>query len=320
MSGDQESFTPLPEVLSLLPKKTGNDINGKGEDIKRQPSPVMWHPPDIIPHGELQKWFFANANAEGATKHRLTNEEFTRQPLPELASERPDWSAAQWSAKVKEAALAREADLVGIARMRPEWVFEGYDAPYEWMIVLAVAMDYACLSTAPSKESQTEVQNQYGRGTRAAYKLAGWMRESGWDAHPHGGPQAGPALMIPAAIEAGLGGLGKHGSLINRQFGSSFRLACVMTNMPLASDAPDRFGVDDFCTSCQVCMRACPVDAIYPEKQIVRGEQKWYVDFDRCILYFVENNGCGACIGQCPWSRTGIAPRLAEKMSRRMGG
>ena len=173
------------------------------------------------------------------------------------------------------------------------------------------------VKTAPSEKSQTEVQNQYGRGTRAAYKLAGWLRGHGWDAHPHGGPIAGPVLMIPAAIEAGFGELGKHGSMINRQFGSSFRLACVMTDLPLVAEAPDAFGADDFCASCQVCTKVCPVDAIKPMKQTVRGEDKWYVDFDECILYFVENRGCGICIGQCPWSRTGTAPKLAAKLTRR---
>jgi epoxyqueuosine reductase QueG len=237
--------------------------------------------------------------------------------LPEVAPERPDWSARQWTARVKEAALGREADLVGIARLDPDWVFEGYAAPYQWIVVLAVAMDYACLATAPSHKSQAEVHNQYGRATRAAHKLASWMHEQGWEAKPHGGPRAGPVLMIPAAIAAGLGELGKHGSMINRRFGSSFRLACVMTDLPLVADAPDIFGADDFCTRCQVCAKVCPVDAIQSDRQMVRGENKWYVDFDQCILYFVENNGCGICIGQCPWSRTGVAPRLAEKMSRR---
>jgi ferredoxin len=317
-SGDgNHGFSPRPEVVATLPEEKGNDINGLGEGAFRRPSPVLWHDPDILAHGELQKWFFANANAPGANANRMKNIEFTKKPLPELAPERPDWSAADWSARIKEASLGREADLVGIARLDQDWVFEGYEAHYDWIVVIAVAMDYGCLSTAPSEKSQTEVQNQYGRGTRAAYKLASWLREHGWDAKPHGGPEAGPVLMIPAAIAAGLGELGKHGSMINREFGSSFRLACVMTNVPLVADAPDIFGADDFCTSCQVCMRVCPVDAIAPDKQQVRGERKWYVDFDECILYFVENNGCGVCIGQCPWSRTGVAPSLAEKMSRR---
>ena len=316
---EKGSFQAKQEVLNLLPETMGNDINGLGEKVLRRPSPIMWHAPDILAHGDVQQWFFAKGSAPGANEHRRSNEEFTEKPLPALAPARPDWSAREWTAKVKEAALAREADIVGIAAMDPGWVFEGYEAPYRWIIVLGVAMDHECLKTAPSHKSQTEVQKQYARGTRAAYKLAAWMRQHGWDALPHGGPMAGPVLMVPAAIAAGLGALGKHGSIINRQFGSSFRLACVMTDMPLIADRPDIFGADDFCMNCQICTRVCPVDALSPEKQLVRGATKWYVDFDRCILYFVENNGCGLCIGQCPWSRTGTAPRLAEKMSRRMG-
>lgn len=316
-SRNEAVFSPNPEVLALLPDVKGNDINGLGEETVRLATPIMWHDPEILAFGGLQQWFRAHGAAPDAQEHRKKNQEFTQKPLSDLASDRPKWSVEEWTAKVKQAALAREADMVGITRLDQSWVFEGYEAPYEWVVVLGVAMDYEFLSTAPSEKSQTEVQNQYGRGTRAAYKLASWMREHGWDAKPHGGPQAGPLLMVPAAIAAGLGELGKHGSMINRRFGSSFRLACVMTNMPLIDDAPDVFGADDFCTLCQICTRACPVDAIFTEKQTVRGENKWYVDFDQCIPYFVENNGCGICIAECPWSRPGIAPRLAEKMLRR---
>ena len=87
--------------------------------------------------------------------------------------------------------------------------------------------------------------------------------------------------------------------------------------MPLLADEPDEFGADEFCTRCQVCINACPVDAISDDKQLVRGVEKWYVDFDRCIPYFNETHGCGICIAVCPWSPPGKAPRLAEKMRRR---
>jgi epoxyqueuosine reductase QueG len=128
---------------------------------------------------------------------------------------------------------------------------------------------------------------------------------------------AGPVLLVPAAISCGLGELGKHGSIINRQLGSSFRLACVLTDVPLVADVKDTFGADDFCLHCRVCSDACPPDAIFDEKQTVRGETKWYVDFDKCLPYFNETMGCGICVAVCPWSLPGVAPRLAERLSAR---
>jgi len=124
-------------------------------------------------------------------------------------------------------------------------------------------------------------------------------------------------VMIPAAIDCGLGELGKHGSLIHRELGSSFRLAAVTTDMPLAVDKPDEFGVDDVCYSCRACENACPPDAIFQEKKMVRGVEKWYVDFDKCIPFFAETYGCGACIAACPWSIPGVADNLLVKMARR---
>ena len=314
-----QDFTPNPEVLGLVPDREGNDINGLGEAVPRRPTPIMWHDPSIIAHGGIQKWFSQQGNSHGGIKS-FGSDGSGPIPLADIAPERPNWSEKECTSLVKEAALARDADLVGITRLDQNWVFEGFEADYQWMVVLAVAMDYEKLSTAPGDLSQDEVKKQYNRGTVAAYKLANWIREQGWDAKPHGGPQSGPVLMIPGAISAGLGELGKHGSMINRQLGSSFRLANVLTNMPLNPDTPDTFGADEFCMSCQLCTNTCPVDAITAAKQTVRGAEKWYVDFDKCILFFVEHNGCAMCLPACPWSRPGVAPRLADKMSRRANG
>ena len=77
------------------------------------------------------------------------------------------------------------------------------------------------------------------------------------------------------------------------------------------------FGADDFCQNCRICTDACPPDAIAEQKQLVRGDEKWFVDFDRCIPYFAETKGCAICIARCPWSRPGIADNLLVKMARR---
>jgi epoxyqueuosine reductase QueG len=171
--------------------------------------------------------------------------------------------------------------------------------------------------TVEDPQSAVEVAEKYNQVDRVAGRLANWIRSQGWYAENQGGPNSGKMVMIPAALACGFGELGKHGSIINRELGSLIRLSCVRTDLPLIADDPDIFGADDFCTQCQVCTRACPVDAITPERQLVRGETKWYVDFDKCVPYFNENYACGICIAVCPWSRPGVAPKLAEKMTRR---
>jgi epoxyqueuosine reductase QueG len=178
-------------------------------------------------------------------------------------------------------------------------------------------MYFDALDQAPGMTMQNEVKEQYDRGTNAAQKLAEWMRQMGWGGVSHGGPIAGPVLMIPHAIEAGLGEPGKHGSMINKRYGSSFRLANVLTDLPLVPGEKEIFGADDFCQNCQLCTRVCPVDAINPEKVMVRGEVKWYVDFDKCLLFFVEHKSCAMCLPSCPWSRPGVADKLLLKMAKR---
>ncbi|MEL6132256.1 MAG: 4Fe-4S dicluster domain-containing protein, partial [Bacteroidota bacterium] len=90
------------------------------------------------------------------------------------------------------------------------------------------------------------------------------------------------------------------------------------TDIPLAVDRAEEIGVDEFCLSCQICSCNCPPQAISDTKQMVRGEEKWYVDFDKCIPYFVDHDGCGICLEVCPWSEPGRGSLISEKMLARL--
>ncbi|MFK8019973.1 MAG: 4Fe-4S dicluster domain-containing protein [Pseudomonadales bacterium] len=312
-------FTPNPEFLSLLPEKYGNAVNGLGETEVRRPDMVWWAPNmDEASFGEAQKWFY-NREQPGPEllKERAKRKDILEAPLPDLADEQKIHSPQEWTKALDAFIETGDCEMVGVARMQEEWAYSDKEVLFDNVIMLGVQHNYDQLKSAPDQLCGTDVSRQYNRAAFAAKKIAAWLRELGWDAKPVTGPMVGDILMIPPALECGFGELGKHGSLINPEFGSAFRLGAVLTNAPFAITPKREFGIDDFCSRCRVCENACPPFAITPEKQTVRGVEKWYVDFNECIPFFAETSGCAICIAVCPWSLPGVGPNLADKLARR---
>lgn len=321
MAKPHDDYAPLSQFLDAFPDVSGNEVNGLGETTPRPATPFFWHPPSKQSFGDLQDAVLQHHRLSAGVRATYSPKAPRGPRAVEQVQLQVDRDAAALTADIKTFALENEADLVGIVPMKPEYVYEGYEISEPWLIMIGVAMDHERLNAAPDTldepTSAVEVGEQYNRAARVSRNLTNYIMGQGHYAKAYAGPYASALLMIPPAIAAGFGELGKHGSLINRTYGSSFRLSAVVTKMPLLADAPDVFGADDFCASCQVCTKACPPGAISETKQTVRGVEKWYVDFDKCIPYFGEALGCGICIGRCPWSKPGTAPRLAEKMLAR---
>lgn len=309
-------WVPPDSLTNIFPDVSGNEINGLGETSERAPTPIMWANPSTIAHGSVQTKMTTEF-AEHPQLQTVLRMDDRHEPAP--------IAPRVWEASPEEATSALRAfalseadntcDDIAVARLRDEWFYSQKSTTHSYIILLVQRMDHAELATAPESTSAMEVHRQYNRGTFAAREVADWIRDRGHEAVGHGGPGCGPVLLLPAAIEAGLGELGKHGSLIHPEFGSSFRLSAVLTDLPLVSGQRAVFGADDFCHGCRVCSDACPPDAIAHTEQVVRGKEKWYVDFDKCMPYFAASYGCGICIARCPWSIPGEAPRLGEIMT-----
>ncbi|HIF08654.1 MAG TPA: 4Fe-4S dicluster domain-containing protein [Sneathiellales bacterium] len=176
-------------------------------------------------------------------------------------------------------------------------------------------MDIDEVEQTPSERSSAEIVKAYRRGSKSANKIAKYIRSLGWQAEAFANGE--DIMMIPMAIKAGIGQLGKHGSMISKEHGPNFRISLILTDMPMALDETADVGVEDFCTKYQVCTNACPPGAISDQKKIVRGFEKWYVDFDKCVPYFAITHGCGICLAICPWTEPGRGKIISEKMLKR---
>ena len=92
------------------------------------------------------------------------------------------------------------------------------------------------------------------------------------------------------AAHAGLGWIGKHSLVINRDLGSWLLLAGVATTVPLEPDAL----VDDQCGTCTLCLDACPTGAIVAPRD---------VDARACLSYLtIELDGPLPDAAKAGWS------------------
>jgi epoxyqueuosine reductase QueG len=214
--------------------------------------------------------------------------------------------------EIKELGISLGAGSIGVTKMTEEATYKGGEVKYKNAIVILYPMDHDEMQYVTTDRAGTETMRAYMEISKVAIGLSKKIRNMGWRARAY--CEGADLLHIPLAIAAGLGELGKHGSLISREFGSSMRIATVLTDLPLNHDIPVDIAVDDLCMGCRRCTIDCPVDAISDEKQTVRGIEKWYVDFDKCAPYFTEAVGCGICIEVCPWSKPDRGFSLSEKL------
>ncbi len=117
-----------------------------------------------------------------------------------------------------------------------------------------------------------------------------------------------PVLERPFARKSGLGWVGKHTLLINKNEGSWFFLGEIFTNLPLPVNTQI---ANNECGDCEACLKVCPTDA-FPKPYVL--------DARRCISYLtIENKssipeefrepmgnrvfGCDDCQAICPWNK-----------------
>jgi Pyruvate/2-oxoacid:ferredoxin oxidoreductase delta subunit len=306
-----------------VPPRSGNDINGLGAREKIRARHVF----HTTPAYGMPDWFllnrFFNAVVPFATlRQGLAVRWWMRRHAGPTAPTRVDLGGPDAAAAAVKAAAKRfGAAIVGITPLLDgdQYAHADLAGTYPFAIALGIPMDRARMADLPGPRSNTEVIRVYKELARTVALLSEWLRARGWKTKGYGDPGSTDLLQIPIAVRAGLGELGKHGSLICREHGSNIRLATVVTELPLAPDRPVDIGVEDLCAHCRRCTLDCPPAAIADAKQWVRGEFKWYVDFDKCAPYFSIAGGCAICIQVCPWAEDGRGPLLAEQLLKKRG-
>lgn len=172
-------------------------------------------------------------------------------------------NARMASAAVKKVAKELGADLIGVTHVDQRHVYKGEDVPHRYAVVIGIAMDYEEILQAPRAETNAEYKRVYDAVSTVAVDLAKHVRDRGYPARAHTFRKE-QLSMLPHAHAAGLGELGKHGSLINRELGCCFRVSVVTTDLPLEEDYPRLEGVNEICINCNMCVNILPRGCYQP--------------------------------------------------------
>ncbi len=259
-------------------------------------------------------------------------------PLPAPAD------PAQLALRIRE--LAREAGFqrCGIAGIElgedeahlAEWLAQGLYGTMEWMArhgtmrsrpaelvpgtvrVISVGLDYghkddqAAWATLQEGERAYVARYALGRDyhklmrnrlQKLAERIAGEIGPFGYRVFV----DSAPVLERALARNAGLGWIGKHTCLIDRNGGSWFFLGEIYVDLPLPVDPP----ATAHCGTCTRCIDICPTAAITAPNRL---------DARRCISYLtIEHEGpipeemrplmgnriygCDDCQLVCPWNK-----------------
>jgi formate hydrogenlyase subunit 6/NADH:ubiquinone oxidoreductase subunit I len=198
------------------------------------------------------------------------------------------------------------ATSVGYTDVREEWVFEDNGVCYDTAVVVTMEMDPDALEEAPSAETLDHVIDSYGSLGDVVEELADYLREHGFAAQT-GHPQMGQVHYPTLAEAANLGYRGKHRMIMTPEAGPRVRVGAVYTNatgLPLA-EGNDHEWIEDYCDRCNMCVRACPVDAIPEETEWDEAGRMSPIDTEACFEEFSENYGCAVCMKVCPFNRAG---------------
>lgn len=105
--------------------------------------------------------------------------------------------------------------------------------------------------------------------------------------------------MKHAAVNAGLGTLGKNTILLNSQYGSMLNIGAVLTNLDIQ---PDPLAEEIYIKNCRLCLDSCPAKALDGN----------HANQSLCRKYTYETNARGFSIVNCNQCRV-VCPRAFGK-------
>ena len=302
---------PEPEIISIPEELEG--IPGAPQD----PDTVTFYARNYPPESHNVENFVYRKWSREVSDIKATRDEHERlnKPTVKAAAVSGDIepTVAPVAGKdvthdIKAKALELGYAMVGVTAYDNRYTYKSkrsWVKPYPHAICLAMEQPYEETQMIPNEPAEAAVFATYRREGAAGLVLADYIRSLGYHAQVHS-PNDPGTVVIPMFVEAGLGQQGAMGYLLSPHFGSRHRLMMITTDALLTYDKPVDYGIQAFCTICQVCVNRCPGRALTRDKVWWRGVEKFKIVAKRCRPVMARYAACGVCMKVCPIQRYGM--------------
>lgn len=190
--------------------------------------------------------------------------------------------------------------------------------------VISLGLEYLPALPQPQDDTYKISKYAYGKDYHKVIKkklieLLHYIQQEIGEVNGRAFVDSAPVMEKAWAQRSGLGWMGKNTLILNRKKGSQFFLAELIVDIELEETGP----VKDLCRTCNLCVEACPTDALNTPYQL---------DATKCISYLtieLKNEipqefkgqmedwifGCDICQDVCPWTKNAM-PTLEPSFNR----
>ncbi len=306
---DEPTTLIIPEEVQRPSARHNFFVRARAGDLGARPKTEVARFIPKAPHGRATEELLSRLAALHRGEHADTVAPGTDDPDDNAAS-------------VKALGHFLGADLVGVCEA-PEYAWYSHrpdgtpiEPAHRNAIIFVLDQGYETMEGASGDDwiSGAQSMRAYLRASIISNTIAAHLRRLGHAAQAHSA-RDDEVNHIPLLLQSGIGELSRIGELVLNPFvGPRFKSGVVTTDLPLTSDRPIDFGLQDFCTKCTKCARECPCGAIrFGDKVMFNGYEMWKPDVDRCARYRITNmrgSACGRCMKTCPYNVEGV---LAER-------
>jgi reductive dehalogenase len=330
-SAAARAATPPPPYLGRTVRFVGTHVN---VDMNQSPHPKNQR-------GELGKplfnWYRNTVSKDPLTRvsapnhfadrrHFLTNV-INRSTEGKVNARRVSVDdPAAMSRHIKTVARYMGADVVGIAKAHPSFLYAGsryvqdgtaedayqQASPEElvrrfpYIIQATTAWDYRKLQAHRHQIGDAAYHVSQMKGVLILKALEGYIKELGYTV------LRGVVTPQAAGVASGIGELGRNGLVINKNFGARIHMPDpILTDLPLVPDKLVDIAVEDFCKICRKCANTCPTNSIpFGDKVVFNGIEKYKINWLTCykLRPYVHDywGSCLTCAAVCPFTKPDV--------------